>query len=352
MTTLISHSVSAYTNPQTSVRIRRDRANGLSETELRNHRRAAIQNWSDRDSSDYSFAVSEFETEDGETIIAYNFDIINGSPVEFIGTVVEARPPEGRTQQRVGITAEQVTDIHNKADEKASEIQNAGVSSNYSSSSPDDWSDWNTLNQTDWYTTDGADNTFGVTINYRENPADLDTHAVETEVDLIAAGVDNGDENDSYWQNHTASLKHDWKDGTGIDAELVNRAPGNTVGQTTSGWELAASAGYPSGGTFTLGYSESNQSPEIDIDDKSQPYTDKYVKHEADISGDVRYNAVNLNTASVAQSQYVSNPYVYNPTSVEINLEAIYKRNPIYSPPLTTSIDKNVSYSLNDNVSD
>ncbi len=312
--------------PDTQVRVRRDKSNPLTKSELVNRRKNAVDAWMEATGVESRVALSDFDVESNESIVAYNLDMVHGTPTEYIGTLVDQENPQSATQQAVSVgTSDRTSKLHNRADKEAEQVKQKKNTFTTAGTDPGNWADWDGLAHTKNDKMDGNGDTCGWTIDYRSNPQESANHALTTEIRMEPKAA-YSTESDLTWHNDRARIKHDWQNGTGVSSDQFQHAPGNTVGTTSKGWNLQAGLNSESVATFTIGYSENVTSPEIDIDDKSSPDRAEYTKHKIGISGDLKYNTVTVNTASVANTHYVDNDYVYNPYAVVVDIKGFFKK--------------------------
>ena len=300
-----------------------------------------IQQWlSDTDVRRY--ALPDLDAYSGDTIVAYNFDIVDGNPVEFIGRIADNE----HVDESEELSDEQlIADVHERADERAAAVNQRRLTVEPTGTNPENWSDWDQLTKLDDFIEDSAGNAFGWTIDYRENPQDRSTNAVTTEARMTPVTVDVVDTTKN-WHNIAMQHKHDWKNNSLVESDMFQHGPGNTVGTTSTGWTFETSLD-SSGSTFTIGYSKTNTKSNIDIDDKSSPDVDNRSEHRVEITGDLRFNFVAINTASVADVQFTGDSLSQNPTSVEVTLRGRFKRKLSFTtPPEYTTKEKNVNLQL------
>jgi hypothetical protein len=227
--------------------------------------------------------VPSIEMEDipaHHNIVAFNFDVIEGTPTGWVGVVAD--PAKDAKRQSP------VARIHEKADRNARATANkSSTTENSSQSTNDDWGDWNDEVTERNEIVDDNGNESGYDIKWKSDPEDFSNQGIEAELRLLPQETDqwSGD-----WQNRKADPYFGFN-GSVID-NVSDYGPGNSVGSNTETISLSVS----SDKTVEVGASKSNTSSDIDIDNQSDTYGgDHYVNQRFSISGDLKWNTVRVN---------------------------------------------------------
>ena len=143
------------------LRLRSDGEDPLDPTEIQREKERVLHTQGLTANSGNRLADSEVSAPKGSEIVAYNFDIIDGRPREWVGSV--KRTHTGGRESSV-LNTNKVADLKRTADKKAEEIsKNPDVA--VSSSIPDQIDDWNVVyNREDQWTSDHRDNATGLEV--------------------------------------------------------------------------------------------------------------------------------------------------------------------------------------------
>lgn len=254
--------------------------------------------------------------------LAYNFDIIDGAPSEWMGVHYD----EGKRRTEPAEIEER---IHRKAAESArrrrraksrratgTETEGDGVVT--TSSTTDDWGNWFEQAESRGYKSDNDGNEMGWTSYWKKDPDNNSNQGLETEVRMRPYNTGL-----RAWENSRSEMKFDYN-GTTFDY-VSDYGPGNSIGSNTSAMELSMG----SDGVLGVSYSSSVTSSNLDIDNKSNTDSDDYVKHKYDISGDLRYNTVRVNQSAVTRDTDPTGDTTYCNQSMSADFAAVLKLNTI-----------------------
>lgn len=295
-------------NPTSMVRLRGNFKNPVSAAQIENAKEKVLNSAPEIETGELHGRRGPIELENHEKILAYNFDVFDGAPTEYIGVHTSAGKPKkesavdtspensGNKQQEPSggknIRDELPTKHHSKADKiienrkaKSSTVSTSEVSS---TSSEEKFDDWTKMAKNRHSKTDNEGNEMGMTVEWRRNPSNSSDHGLKSEIRMYDA------DDDAYgnYENHKA------RSDLSFNKSLVtvdSHEPGNTVGTSSSSF----SVGY-SGGNLEFGFSGGTTSSNLDIDDDSNIDSDMLVAHDYTISGDLRNNSLFLNAAATA----------------------------------------------------
>lgn len=323
-------SVSATQSKQQmdqAIRIRGSILDPLDPSELAEKRREIVDKASDTRTTDYypTPRRSPVELDDNEYIVAYNLDLIDGAPSEWVGIaeMTNERSKEGasgqgpynqRPREWSKSTADShqiseisgkvppgdlVTDIHSRAKQNAQmrkyrkqENKTDAFSSN--SVNANEWGNWDTSIENEWYKKDEDSNKTGWTVQWKTDPSEPQKHGVHAELRMYPhhSGL-------WAWDNKEAKINFEFGDDVGVESH----EPGNTIGSNTESWSL----GYSSGGEVSIGIGGATTSSNLDIDDTTViDGNENHVTHTYTFSGDLKGNSLFLPASATAVSEWNS----------------------------------------------
>ncbi|MBO4247519.1 hypothetical protein IL252_06770 [Halomicrobium sp. IBSBa] len=278
---------------------------------------------------------SSLQVLDGDVIVAYNFDVVDGGTSEHVITV-PLEPMGEEEHAEHAKYAEEVSDeelvsaAHQMAKEDA-ESRNAIKKSTDDGIQPQevevDWSDWKLVDKSN-NSRVGYQNKTGWNVEWR-SPEGSDKHGVRTLISMDPAGY----RLKGKWSNHSAQAKIDFKETTPfgrrkVDVEPRNYGPGNTIGSGSSGFEVNVS----SDKVLNFGYSDSETDSDLQVTDNSDVFGPEKIVHDYNISNDLRQSTVRMNSAAVAD--------VYDTSGTFANIDLKTK----YDAFLRYNIDKSIEF--------
>lgn len=260
------------------------------------------------------------ELPDDHRIVAFNFDVIDGTPYEWAGILADPANAHEQPDSLADVRQQRVANVHEKARRNANSRAELRAQADSTTSTQDvstqattSWPDWNSMYHNRDSFTGSNGNETGHTVNWKNDPDDWSNQAVEAEVRMHPQPTDQwtGD-----WQNRWAFPQFNFN-GSGINY-VSDYGPGNTVGSVTNTISLSLSTDK----TLEIGASKSNTSSEIDVDNHSDTDGgDNYVHQKFSISGDLKWNTVRVNQgASTVGTTYSSGDDYCN-----IDLKAKYR---------------------------
>jgi len=287
------------TNP--AIRIRRSTADPLSPSELAEKRREVVDKASDTRTMDDSPTPrrSPIRLEDHEYIVAYNLDIIDGAPSEWVGIAEMASEQSNDGVARVASSRDIVANIHSQAKQNAQgrkylKQQNEADILTLSSEDSDKWSDWDRLLENEWHKQDDHGNKTAWTVQWKADPADSQKHAVHAELRMYPYHSGTAP-----WDNEGAKINFEFNDCV----EVESHEPGNSIGSNTKSWSL----GYSSGGEVSIGIGGATTSSNLDIDDTTViDGNENHVTHTYTFNGDLEGNSLFLPASATAVSEWNS----------------------------------------------
>lgn len=304
-TGLSARSVKAKGSKDKS-RLRGNLLNPIPAAKVRREKDRIINNRLEHSDVDTVPTVGLENMPDDHHIVAFNFDIIDGTPSGWVGVVADPAKGHQRPDSLADVRQQRVAHVHQKAKQNANERaqlrKQAGSTSttqDVSTQSTESWSNWND-EVTERHEIVGSDgNETGYDIKWKSDPADYSNHGVETEVRMLPQETDQWTAD---WQNRWADPLLTFN-GSCID-HVSDYGPGNSIGTVTDTISLSVS----SDKTVEVGASKSNTSSNVDIDNQSDTYGgDNYVNQKFSISGDLKWNTVRVNqSASTAGTTYSS----------------------------------------------
>ncbi len=276
---------------------------------------------------------SPIELSEDEIIVAYNFDVFDGVPTEYVGTHERSEEKVTPMQKRSGegtTLSEQVREQHAKADAllssrkrqyassgtpRTSNVQSVGTTSN-----DDQFADWTKLVRSRHHKTDDEGNEMGWTCEWRRNPSQPSAQALKTQIRMYPKSDD---------------LYGDYEADTAESAMRFNKdlvtvrdhKPGNTIEQSSSSYSLAWVDG-----NLQVGFGGSTTSSNLHIDDKSNVDSEMKVIHKYNVSGGLRDNSLFLNAASTVDANETSGE-----TFVNIDLHSTFQIYKVYWSTWTPS---------------
>jgi len=224
---------------------------------------------------------------ENEYIIAYNLDVVEGSPHEWIG-VYEAKPETSQFSintsdgnEKAGSPDEVIQSIHKKADKLArSNVAKPKVAGGTGYQ----WkTDWDQLQRNEWHKEHWSGAEIGWDVQWKKHPDDNSKQGLFAELKM------------NYVNNKLGHIDFHFNTS---NCDVASYRPGNTVGTSSDSWSLGI-------GSDSVGISltQTQTTSNIDVDmvgDTIGP-DDGDVEHEYTISGDLRENEVVLNSAAVAE---------------------------------------------------
>ncbi|WP_396612840.1 hypothetical protein ACH9L7_06100 [Haloferax sp. S1W] len=295
----------AAAKPESKSRLRGTLSNPIPAAKVKREKNRLINARLEERGVDTVPTVGLQDMPDDHHIVAFNFDIIDGTPSGWVGVVAD--PAKGRHQPDSldEVRRGRVSTVHQKAKHNAKarsrrrEQAHSTNTDDVTTQTTDDWSDWNTQ-VSERHEIVGSDgNETGYDIKWKSDPSNYSNHAVETEVRMLPQPTDWVTED---WVNEWADPLLTFN-GSCID-EVSDYGPGNSIGSITNTISLSVS----SDDVVEVGASQSNTSSNVDIDNHSDTYGgDNYVNQKFTISGDLQWNTVRVNqSASTAGTTYSS----------------------------------------------
>lgn len=252
---------------------------------------------------------------DNDHILAYNFDIVDEAPIEWTGIyretedagTVETRDVETESQRN---NSPKET-LHRAAEEHAEDVGNGTEIQATSTDDPDedDWNNWDKVTESDNLLTTDNDNDLSWESKWKKDPNNIENQGINTEIKLrpYNKGLNP-------WLTNKATMKLDFNKST-YD-EISDYGPSNSIGSNTQ----SISLGLSSDKVVNVGVSSSTTSSNLDIDNKSDT-DESYVKHNFDISGDLRENTVRINQTAVTSATTPSSDTTY----CNLDLDATFR---------------------------
>ncbi|WP_222913911.1 hypothetical protein [Natrinema sp. SYSU A 869] len=260
---------------------------------------------------------------DKDNILAYNFDIVDGTPIEWTGIYKESRVVGTESQESGVVGTESQRDnspeqtLHRAAGEHAEDVGNGtetqSLSTNEVQTSQDEkiWGDWDKQAESDSLITTDDGNDLSWESKWKQDPNDLGNQGLNTELTLRPYNTGLYP-----WLTNKAIIDVDFN-GSTYD-EISDYGPPNSIGSNTQ----SISLGLSSDEVVNVGVSSSTTSSNLDIDNKSDDDED-YVKIHFDISGDLRENTVRLNQSAVTTGTEDSSDTTYCNQDLEATFETL-----------------------------
>lgn len=225
-------------------------------------------------------------------IVAYNFDIINGSVYEWCGSVGQSQNLEEKVSN---LSTEKVAEMKRKADDKAEEVikyekQDIGINDS-PGNIEDDWDRLSTFE--DEWTSSERDNAVGYEWAASENPEDDSKIGV---VNDLWARPDQ----ESRWGGRNWRVRNAELDVNFIQQGLEDHGPSSTVGTSNDYWEI----GTDSDSVIEVAYGSSSTSSDYTIDNKTDPRV-FHVQHEYDFGSSINRDYIEFNNGGVTSGPFV-----------------------------------------------
>lgn len=287
-------------------RLRGTLSNPIPAAKVRREKNRIVNNQLTNSDVDTVPTVGLSDMPDDHKIVAFNFDVIDGTPSGYVGVAADPAGGYKRPESLANARQQRLAKVLGKARQNAnvrsrlrSQASSTSSTQDVSIQSTDSFGDW-TDQVTERHEIVGSDgNETGYDIKWKSDPNDFSNHAVETEVRMLPQPTDMWTED---WQNRFADPLLTFN-GSCID-NVEDYGPGNSVGTVTNTISLSVS----SDDVVEVGASKSNTSSNVDIDNHSDTYGgDNYVNQKFTISGDLKWNTVRVNqSASTTGTTYSS----------------------------------------------
>lgn len=275
-----------------SLRLRGSHSEPLNPEEIQNAKRD-LENEFAQALNTVEGAVADTDPSnlDQKRIVAYNFDIINGVPSQWIGTVDQGRgrnepPRKPEPQNGRKSYGDPAASVRNQAEadaERKDQLTGHGETRDkVTTADLPDISDWNAMYHDTLYHETSSDNSMHWELFHVANPTDFSTQAFEIDC-WVKPDQDTGWTSRN-WRAEEAHINMDFAD------DYDDHGPGNTIGSNTSYFEI----GTDPDSVIAVTYGESVTNSNLQIDDKSFPWSDN-VEHEYDFDGDLRENYIEFN---------------------------------------------------------
>lgn len=289
--TSIGRKDSRTSNDQ--IRLRGDRDNPVKEGEIKRKKREVLAE------ARGHLAVSggpvpdvSVNVPDGREIVAYNFDIINGTPSQWVGTVDSetvtgvagtedsSKGPVERILDRAATDVAEKERQHEFGRRQQDTVTQMGL---------DSWEDWNVLYDDRRPHEGSKGNSQGISISWKSDPNEYSSQGVELRTRIYP----NRDPRVFKYNIKDNNTKFSYNDD--VISHVEDYGPGNSVGSSSSSMDLSID----NEGTVSVGLSSSMTRSDLDIDNKSNTDFYDFVKHRYDVSGDLTQNTVRINQAAL-----------------------------------------------------
>jgi hypothetical protein len=283
--------------PKNKLRLRGNLSNPIPAAKIREIKNRIISSQLETSNSDIIAVIELEDMPDDHNIVAFNFDIINGTPYGWVGVVANPAKGSQRPDSLANVRQQRVAYIHQKAKQNANARSQLRKQASSTDTTQDatiqaikNWSNWNTgaSNRQEIVDSDGNETGYDITVKY--DPRDPSNFGAETEVRMLPQTTDPVTAD---WQNRRANPLFRFN-GSCID-NVSDYGPGNSVGTISE----TISLGLSSDEVVEIGASKSNTSSNIDIDNHSDTYGgNNRVNQRFSISGDLKHNTVRINQAA------------------------------------------------------
>lgn len=287
---LFSRNVAASKASRPSLTIRHDiDQDSISPSYIEERKQELISSSTGiRDESSFGHR-SPIELSENEKITAYNLDVFDGAPTEFISSYEDQdEAVSAQNNRQVESFAEIVEKQHDKADRIMEQRRSNNATSTTSPLASWDFGDWTKMARNRWHKTDKYGNEMGWTVAWRRNPSNSSKQALKTEIRM-------------YPKNNSGTYEADSaKSAIRFNKSRVtvrDHKPGNTIGSSTSSFNLGFG-----GGNVTVGYTSGTTNSNLEINDWSNIDSQMNVIHQYELntSSGLVHNSLFLNAAATA----------------------------------------------------
>lgn len=279
-----------------SVRLRGTLDSPIGTSELKQKRDELLKRAKEVNSSG-EVGVAPISVPDHGEVIAYNCDLVDGSPKSWIGTIEK---PSSNRYQTHGISAQQnVGQTENKilqdAESHAESIKTQTQSRNLTIQSHEEhFDEWTGVFEKDYKHYADRGNSCGWTINWRQNPDNTSEYGVQ----YLIRAYPNRDPQVRRWRIGWADCSFEFNESR--VNEVADWQPKSSVG-TVSG---SVSLGLTSTGEVSIGVSSATTDSELEVTDRSQVDFDKLVKHKYNVQDNLRKGTVVLHQEATVEADY------------------------------------------------